>query len=135
MANVIKVRANGPLLCTGNIEVLDEDGNVIEKSDDVALCRCGHSGNKPFCDGSHRDAGFADDGCFVDDKMEPLADDGPLVITVRKDAMLIASGPVTINSADGTSATTRNKAALCRCGESENKPFCDASHKRCGFTG
>jgi CDGSH-type Zn-finger protein len=108
---------------------------VLEKSDDVALCRCGHSRNKPFCDGAHRDADFSDDGHFTDDKSEPLEGDGPLVITVRENAMLIAKGPVTIVSADGRCSTTRNKAALCRCGESAKKPFCDASHKRCGFIG
>ncbi len=135
MTNTIKVRVNGPLLCTGDIEVQDANGTVLEKSDDVALCRCGHSGNKPFCDGSHRDAGFSDDSCFTDDKAEPPGADGTLVITVRDNAMLIAKGAMTINSADGSCSTTRNKAALCRCGESANKPFCDASHKRCGFTG
>jgi CDGSH-type Zn-finger protein len=135
MANVIKVRVNGPLLCTGDIEVQDADGKVLEKSDDVALCRCGHSRSKPFCDGSHRDAGFTDDGCFTDDKPEPLEGNGPLVITVRDNAMLIAKGPMTINSADGSCTTTRSKVALCRCGESAKKPFCDASHKRCGFSG
>jgi CDGSH-type Zn-finger protein len=135
MKNTIKVRVDGPLLCTGDIEVLDADGKVLDKSDDVALCRCGHSSNKPFCDGSHRDAGFSDTGCFTDDKGEPLEGEGPLVITVRNNAMLIAKGPMTINSADGSCTSTRNKAAFCRCGESANKPFCDSSHKECGFTG
>ncbi len=134
MANVIKVRVDGPLLCTGDIEVRDADGKLLEKSDDVALCRCGHSRNKPFCDGAHRDAGFSDTACFSDDKAELPEGDGPLLITVRGNAMLIAKGPMTINSADGSCTTTRNKAALCRCGESANKPFCDASHKRCGFS-
>ncbi len=135
MANTIKVRANGPLLCTGDIVVQDVDGNILEKSADIALCRCGHSRNKPFCDGAHKEAGFTDDGCFTDDRAEPLEGDGPLVITVRENAMLIAKGPMTIVSADGSCATTRNKAALCRCGESDSKPFCDASHRSCGFTG
>lgn len=135
MANTIKVRVDGPLLCTGDIKVQDADGNILKKSDNVVLCRCGRSDNKPFCDGSHHDAGFSDDGCFSDDKSESLEGDGGLVITVRENAMLIAKGPMTINSADGSCTTTRNKAALCRCGESANKPFCDASHKQCGFSG
>ena len=135
MANIIKARVDGPLLCTGDIIVQDSDGKVLEKSDNVALCRCGHSGNKPFCDGTHRDTGFSDDGCFTDDNTEPMEGEGPLVITVRDNAMLIAKGPMTINSADRSCTTTRNKAALCRCGESAKKPFCDAAHKRCGFTG
>lgn len=135
MPNIIKVRVNGPLLCTGDIEVLDAHGKVLGKSDNVALCRCGHSADKPFCDGSHNEAGFENDGCFTDERAESLEGEGPLVITVRENAMLLAKGPVTINSADGSCTTTRNKVALCRCGESSSKPFCDASHKGCGFTG
>ena len=56
--NRIKVRANGPLLCTGDIEVYAADGQLLEKSADLVLCRCGHSSSKPFCDGSHKAAGF-----------------------------------------------------------------------------
>ena len=49
-------------------------------------------------------------------------------------AMLIAKGPMKIISEDGRFETSRNKAAFCRCGHSANKPFCDASHKACGFS-
>lgn len=56
--NRIKVRANGPLLCTGDIKVLSGDGEVLAHSDDLVLCRCGHSANKPFCDGSHKRSRF-----------------------------------------------------------------------------
>jgi len=131
--NHIKVRKDGPLLLTGDIEVYDADGNRLEKSDDVALCRCGASKKKPFCDGSHREAGFRHDGCFEDPKAEPPQGEGPLRVTVRPNAMLIAKGPMNITSADGSCSTTRNSAALCRCGESSNKPFCDASHRQCRF--
>jgi len=129
--NYIKVRKDGPLLMTGDIEVRAADGTLLEKSDDVALCRCGRSGNKPFCDGSHRETGFRHDGCFEDGRAEPPQGEGPLRVTVRPRAMLLAKGPMTISSADGRCTTTRNSAALCRCGESSNKPFCDASHKHC----
>ena len=56
-----------------------------------------------------------------------------LIITVKTNAMYSIKGPVTIFSRDGLSKTTRAKAALCRCGFSEKKPFCDAKHKKCGF--
>lgn len=127
--NTIKVRANGPLLCTGDVEVYDATGTLLKKSADLVLCRCGHSQNKPFCDGSHRAAGFEDDGQFDDRKSEPLAGEGTLKITVRPNAMLVAQGPVTMACADDQVGGTRNKAALCRCGRSGNKPFCDLSHK------
>lgn len=48
---------NGPLLVRGPITVVLPDGTV-EEVPRAAFCRCGQSGNKPFCDGSHRDAGF-----------------------------------------------------------------------------
>jgi len=56
----ITVRDNGPLLVQGgDVSVSDADGNAFSLSSDTfALCRCGHSRNKPFCDGSHRAAGF-----------------------------------------------------------------------------
>ncbi len=50
--------ANGPLLVSGGIRVLDADGNVLFEGDRAALCRCGGSSNKPFCDGTHRTNDF-----------------------------------------------------------------------------
>ncbi|MFQ6027085.1 MAG: CDGSH iron-sulfur domain-containing protein [Dehalococcoidia bacterium] len=61
MADVkIEVRANGPLRVYGPIDLVDADGNPysIPEGQWVSMCRCGQSGNKPFCDTSHRDAGF-----------------------------------------------------------------------------
>lgn len=59
MADVsINVRDNGPLLVKGGVLVMDADGNSYETEDMVALCRCGHSANKPFCDGAHKTAEF-----------------------------------------------------------------------------
>jgi CDGSH-type Zn-finger protein len=134
--NRIKVRANGPLLCTGDIEVYAADGQLLEKSADLVLCRCGHSGNKPFCDGSHREAGFRHDAVLADIQSDEAGQAaGPLKITVRENAMLIARGPMTLLGSDGTVAATRNKAGLCRCGHSSSKPFCDGSHKAAGFEG
>ncbi|MCY4415321.1 MAG: CDGSH iron-sulfur domain-containing protein [Chloroflexi bacterium] len=61
MADVkVEVRANGPLRVTGEIEIVDQSGNnyTIPEGQWATLCRCGQSSNKPFCDGTHRDAGF-----------------------------------------------------------------------------
>ena len=133
--NRVKIRANGPLLCTGDIEVRAADGHVWGKGEDIALCRCGASRNKPFCDGSHRETGFEDDGMVTGATSDEPEGDGPLVITVHPDAMLVAKGAMTIVRADGSCAATRNKAAFCRCGHSANKPFCDGSHRAAGFKG
>jgi CDGSH-type Zn-finger protein len=57
----IQVKKNGSVRVTGTVDFVDAEGNVIETKTDFSLCRCGASKEKPFCDGSHRDAGFAAD--------------------------------------------------------------------------
>lgn len=52
----IKVRENGPYLVTGKVTLVDADGHPYTTTENFALCRCGHSQTKPFCDGSHRDS-------------------------------------------------------------------------------
>lgn len=50
---------NGPLYIEGEFQVTDSNGNTFKvDKPKVALCRCGLSDNKPFCDGQHRVAGF-----------------------------------------------------------------------------
>ena len=59
---IIRLRENGPLVIQGSFKVLDHQGNEFPlpaNKPAVALCRCGQSKNKPFCDGSHRACGFA----------------------------------------------------------------------------
>ncbi len=51
----IKVRAGGPLKVTGPVRLVDHEGRPLRvRGDDLVLCRCGRSADKPFCDGSHR---------------------------------------------------------------------------------
>jgi CDGSH-type Zn-finger protein len=54
----IEPRPNGPLFVRGRVRIVDPDGHVIREDTRLALCRCGASENKPFCDGSHRRIGF-----------------------------------------------------------------------------
>lgn len=61
-----------------------------------------------------------------------MADD-KATITVRDDGSLRVSGPVVLLDAEGNPFETKAVFALCRCGHSENKPFCDGSHRRIGF--
>jgi CDGSH-type Zn-finger protein/uncharacterized Fe-S cluster protein YjdI len=49
---------NGPLRVTGNLELVSGTGRTINKVVETYLCRCGQSKNKPYCDGSHKAAGF-----------------------------------------------------------------------------
>jgi CDGSH-type Zn-finger protein len=57
----ISIRENGPYLVKGAVTLTDADGNAydLEGKDSIALCRCGGSTNKPFCDGTHSKIGFA----------------------------------------------------------------------------
>ena len=54
----IDVVADGPLMVHGEIEVVDHNGEVVCRDTRIALCRCGASSNKPFCDNSHTRVGF-----------------------------------------------------------------------------
>ena len=62
MAQVeLTIRKNGSTLVVGDVVLKDQDGNVITPpSTPFALCRCGASNKKPFCDGSHRRINFDD---------------------------------------------------------------------------
>lgn len=63
MAEVtIRLRDNGPLVVQGPVKIIDADGNEFTINPDkpaVALCRCGQTSKRPFCDGAHNACGFA----------------------------------------------------------------------------
>ncbi|WP_299846659.1 CDGSH iron-sulfur domain-containing protein [uncultured Roseovarius sp.] len=58
----IEERENGPLVAKGIARMVGPDGAEVETKEVMALCRCGQSKNKPFCDGSHKEAGFESRG-------------------------------------------------------------------------
>ena len=135
-ANAVRPEPDGPLYLHGDLEILGADGTLLLRDTRVALCRCGQSRNQPFCDNSHREADFADPGDVFEGGVKPgtaVPASGPLRVTASADGPLIVDGPVTVRSADGRVALTGGRAALCRCGQSRNKPFCDSSHVAAGF--
>ena len=202
--------ASGGLLLTAGTPVLDEHGEAVdwtagEPSPPRAtyvLCRCGRSGDKPFCDGTHRKVGF-DGTCTADRapgttrrkvyegagmtmtddeslcagyafcdpdggvwrEIEKSADPivkarlqrqiancpsgrlqyivpgsstpverhyAPTIAAIPDGALWILGG-VPVETFDGFTYEVRNRQLLCRCGASENKPFCDGSHRRVKF--
>lgn len=216
------VSENGPYLISGGLPlakeiiVTDSEGISVEwekgdaypDQETYALCRCGGSKNKPYCDGTHAKTGF--DGAETASKKKYVAraeriegpgftltdvhelcaaarfchqaggiwqltaesedpndkkvaariagqcSSGRLVvwdnetgkpiepefepsISLTEDPEKGVSGPiwvkggVPIESANGTKHEIRNRVTLCRCGQSENKPFCDGTHISCGF--
>jgi len=219
----IKVTKDGPYLVYGSVHVTleaigtnDEGGSwewehgrSIKVEERSALCRCGASSNKPFCDGTHKAinfdgtetaphepfakqaivtrgpgttledaerlcafARFCDNAGTIWTLIEQTNDadtrrivaheathcpSGRLVvrdeqtgnvlepefeptISLIEDPAQNCSGPIwvrggiRIEAADGTSYEVRNRVTLCRCGASQNKPFCDGQHADVGFT-
>ncbi len=199
----IAPETNGPYLVTGVEKLLDSRGQALTCRPAMALCRCGGSANKPFCDGTHARIGFESskieervpdrldryDGndikvednrgiCqhsgFCTDELpavfraheEPFVtatgaeagaivaqvrrcpsgalhatrngerygdDGGEQRITVSKDGPYRVSGAVPLAEAELASGQTIDHYALCRCGGSKNKPFCDGTHWYNGF--
>jgi CDGSH-type Zn-finger protein len=219
----LTITENGPYLVYGSVPLtvetigVQEDGGswdwragrAFEARERYALCRCGQSSTKPYCDGTHAKVGFdgtetasrepydeqagvidgpalllqdAESLCafarFCDNfgsiwRLVEGSDDpkvrriveregtycpsGRLVLRERasgkalepkheppsiglvEDPAKECSGPlwvrggIRIESSDGEAYETRNRVTLCRCGQSENKPFCDGSHASIGF--
>ena len=131
--NTIHVAYNGPLYFKGDLDIEGAPDDINGVKFRAALCRCGQSKNKPFCDNSHEDAGFKDYGAIGEtgDGLEKIG--GKLTISPRTDGPLLIKGNVTITTASGRQAWQGKDTALCRCGASQNKPFCDGKHKKVGF--
>ena len=213
----IEVTRDGPYHVTGSLPLSEQrivtnaggesldyrEGTVFDASPDYDLCRCGHSGNRPFCDGTHKTVQFdgtetatqqpyleraetfegptmnltdVEDLCafarFCDpegrvwnrvgqtddpdarrvvtresgdcpggrlvaweratgEAVEPAFEPsiGLIEDTARKvRGPIWVRGSIPVVSAGGETYEVRNRIALCRCGGSRNKPFCDGSH-------
>ncbi|HMQ55870.1 MAG TPA: CDGSH iron-sulfur domain-containing protein [Anaerolineae bacterium] len=132
--NTIKPAANGPLYLRGDIEIYDSAGNLLLQDTRVALCRCGASRDKPFCDGSHSQAGFIDEGQLGENKLGPKEMlQGKLKVVLAENGPLLLDGPIELYTAGQQLGAEGGKGALCRCGGSQNKPYCDGSHHHIGF--
>ncbi|WP_158544930.1 ferritin-like domain-containing protein [Dyella monticola] len=129
--NLAAMREAGPYAFRGDLRL---NGTSIGFR--ATLCRCGASKNKPFCDGSHHDAGFTASGePPTGPSTEALAvRDGPLQIDPQRDGPLRVRGNLELISGTGRMVARVTSAYLCRCGQSQNKPFCDGSHAKVGFT-
>jgi len=198
----IEVRKNGSYRVRGPVRLCDSRGEELPAQDAFALCRCGNSSAKPFCDGTHKKIGFdgarlasgpmdaaqpyrgrritihdnraicAHSGvctdhlpgvfrqgeepwidadaadaqavialvkrcpsgalsCTIEGSPQPAEPREP-VITASKNGPYFVSGPVELG-AGGARPRFPDRYALCRCGGSKNKPFCDGTHWAIGF--
>ncbi|HWH81614.1 MAG TPA: ferritin-like domain-containing protein [Burkholderiaceae bacterium] len=131
--NVVRVRENGPLAVLAEMQIAGQEGRPGSTLR-ATLCRCGASSNKPFCDGSHTAAGFIASGEPKTIESQPLAARaGVLAITPTRNGPLEVKGNLEVCSGTGRTVDRVTETFLCRCGHSQNKPFCDGSHGRAGF--
>ncbi len=189
---------NGPYIVERLERLRNSKGETLPTKATIALCRCGRSSKKPFCDGTHAKTGFSSecqsdkdihrrddyvgkhitihdnrttcshagycsdrltsvfhlgkepwidpDGADVDAIIETIRQcpsgalsysigaveyrdqDREAVITVSKDGPYHVTGGIEIEDVSGLQPSSREHYALCRCGASKNKPFCDGSH-------
>ena len=128
--NLLSVRESGPYAVRAPIAMRGQ--NIGFRA---TLCRCGASKNKPFCDGSHHEIGFAATGepATRADAATLAVRDGPLAIDPQTDGPLQVRGNLEVLSGTGRMVTRLTAAKLCRCGGSATKPFCDGSHAKIGF--
>lgn len=204
-APTIECKPNGPYLVRNLEDLRDSRGERVQTKPAMALCRCGGSASKPFCDGTHQKIGFsgarqvdgsadkrqsyrAASGITIHDnrsicahagycsdhlstvfkyKSEPWIDpDGGAVeaivetirhcpsgalsytldgiegpderpnpsIKVTKDGPYAVVGDIQLLEQSWGQGASKQRFTLCRCGGSKNKPFCDGSHWRIGFT-
>ncbi len=133
--NIVTVAKDGPLYVRGNVEIKEHDDTTFLEDTRVALCRCGESQSKPFCDNSHKNSGFRDAGALEGESPEETsgAPGVKLDIKFTPNGPLFVNGEFEMRSAEGAPAYRTSKAALCRCGYSGSKPFCDGSHGGIGW--
>ena len=126
----MRLRENGPLAFEAPLLVR----GAAEPTPRAPHCRCGASSRKPYCDGSHAAAGFVATG-------EPAAKDtaplevrgGSVEVLPQPNGPLKVVGNLEVVSGTGRTLNRVTQTFLCRCGQSQNKPYCAGSHKAAGF--
>lgn len=134
--NVIVVTDSGEYRLRGDVQLVTMDGETVVEEYRMALCRCGQSGNKPFCDNTHRQARFVAPSQVAGNAVNTVdfQPAGKLKVVVTTNGPLLLQGNFEIQDVSGQQVYEGTKAALCRCGGSANKPFCDGTHRSNGFS-
>lgn len=137
--NTITIIPDGPLYLRGDIEIQNAEGEILLEDTRVAVCRCGSSKNKPLCDNSHKDIEFKAPASFNETKLRPTKGGDPskkkLVLKLMDNGPILLEGTYRVHSIANEAANSSKNVAMCRCGQSGTKPFCDGTHKEVGFEG
>lgn len=129
--NLALVSRDGPVYLAGDLRLMGQYQVVEQRATRMALCRCGRSANKPYCDGSHARAGFADPAVARETVPEPEpSGTSPLKIDPVPHGPLVLRGRVRLCDSRGETVSVTDTLILCRCGASREKPFCDGSHTK-----
>jgi CDGSH-type Zn-finger protein len=130
--NRVILRDNGYLEISGDLSIQSANVDIANETR-AALCRCGASANKPFCDNAHEEIGFETGIPKVSTVDAAAPVDGKLRITPTSNGSLLLEGNFWIETEAGEVIFTGTKTWLCRCGGSSSKPFCDGTHKKNNF--
>jgi len=137
--NTITIVPDGPLYLRGDIEIQNAEGETLLEDTCVAVCRCGESGNKPLCDNTHKEIDFEAPASFQEAKLHPTDSGDPsskkLILKLMDNGPILLEGTYEVHSIANPSAASSKGVAMCRCGQSSSKPFCDGTHKEVGFEG
>ncbi len=137
--NTITIVPDGPLYLRVDIEIQNAKGETLLEDTRVAVCRCGASENKPLCDNTHKDINFEAPAGFQKAKLQPTdsgeTSQSKLILKLMDNGPILLEGSYRVHSIANESVNSSKNAALCRCGQSATKPFCDGTHKDVGFEG
>lgn len=134
--NRIILQKDGPVYLHGDIEIQDHEGQILLEDTRFAFCRCGASSNKPSCDNSHKNISFGAKADADSSKLPEISGGNhkKLILKLMENGPAVLEGSYTVESETMEPRTSNKSVALCRCGASSTKPFCDGSHKTAGFT-
>lgn len=133
--NRIILQKNGPVYIYGDIEIRDAEDSTLLEDTRLALCRCGFSKNKPLCDNSHKEIEFTVDVNADITNLPEISENkhGRIILKLMENGPVLVEGSYILESTAIGSHYSDKNIALCRCGGSSNKPFCDGTHKNIGF--
>lgn len=131
-ANTVTLVPDGPLYVRGEVKIISSQGETLHRDTRISLCRCGNSGNKPFCDNSHIASGFKSGRSKVGSQTEMQSGETLQITPILNGPYQLLGDVEVIDPEQGTVFSGR-MIRLCRCGQSAEMPFCDNSHLHNGF--
>lgn len=130
-ANMARLLPYGPVYLSGDLEIHTDEG--VTRETRVAICRCGASRNKPYCDNSHEAIAFQDYAPARNGtSLQPST--GTLRVLIEADGPCVIEGEFSVTGGDGSKVENGGpRLSLCRCGRSQDMPVCDGTHLQPGF--